>query len=105
MASVDGTQIVVPADLEAAGQYMNQQASIMADELQTLAQQLQPLQGTWTGQAATYFEGLQNEWNIAAAGLFGPDGVLGLIAQAMNVNWGNYSQAEADNVQTWTPSN
>jgi WXG100 family type VII secretion target len=105
MADVDGARIVVPTDLETAGTYMNNQAATMADELSQLAAQLAPLQETWTGQAATYFEGLQQEWNIAAAGLFAPDGVLGMIAQAMNVNWGNYSNAEDSNVRTWTPSN
>ena len=52
--SLDGTPIAVPADLEAAGNYINGQASAIADELAALAQQLEPLQGTWTGQAATY---------------------------------------------------
>lgn len=102
MESLDGTPIAVPADLEAAGNYINGQASAIADELAALAQQLEPLQGTWTGQAATYYEGLQQEWNISAAGLFSPDGVLGQIANAMNVNWGNYSDAEASNVRTWS---
>jgi uncharacterized protein YukE len=73
----------------------------MADELQTLWTQLQPLQSSWTGKAQAYYEGLQQEWNMAAAGLFGPDGVLGQIAAAMNVTWGNYSESEAANQATW----
>lgn len=99
--AADSAPIAVPTDLEAAGAWLNQQAGAIADELQTLAGQLTPLQGTWTGQAATYYEGLQAEWNTAAAGLFAPDGVLGQIAQAMNVNWNNYSDAEWDNTRTW----
>jgi WXG100 family type VII secretion target len=101
MAFNDSTPIAVPTDLEGAGAYINGQAAAIADELSTLAQQLAPLEGTWTGQAAVYYEGLQQEWNRAAQGLFAPDGVLGQIAQAMNVNWGNYSDAEASNVRTW----
>jgi WXG100 family type VII secretion target len=99
--AADSTPIAVPTDLEASGAYINSQASAIADELAALAQQIEPLQSTWTGQAATYYQGLQQEWNTAAEGLFGPDGVLGQIANAMNVNWGNYSDAEASNVQTW----
>jgi WXG100 family type VII secretion target len=101
MAYSDGTPIAVPTDLEAAGAYINSQAAAIADELQALAAQLSPLQSTWTGQAASYYQGLQQEWDVAAAGLFAPDGVLGQIANAMNVNWGNYSDAEIDNTRTW----
>jgi hypothetical protein len=43
----------------------------------------------------------QQEWNVAAEGLFGPNGILGEIAQAMNVNWGNYTDAEWSNIKTW----
>jgi WXG100 family type VII secretion target len=101
MANVDGTPIAVPTDLEAAGAYINSCASQMAEELSQLWAQLEPLSVTWTGAAQTYYEGLQQEWNTAAAGLFSPDGVLGQIASAMNVNWGNYSEAEASNTKTW----
>jgi WXG100 family type VII secretion target len=101
MAFSDGTQIAVPSDLEAAGAYLNSQAAAIADELQALAAQLQPLQASWTGQAANYYHGLQQEWDVAAAGLFAPGGVLGQIANAMNVNWGNYSDAEINNTKTW----
>jgi uncharacterized protein YukE len=62
---------------------------------------LQPVADTWTGSAATYYEGLQQEWNQAADGLFGPDGVLGEIAGAMHVTWNNYSEAEWANVKSW----
>jgi hypothetical protein len=33
--------------------------------------------------------------------LLGPDGVLGQIAHAMNVNWGNYTEAEWANISGW----
>jgi WXG100 family type VII secretion target len=101
MADVDSVPIAVPTDLESAGAYINSCASTMADELHTLWTQLESLQSIWTGSAHTYYEGLQQEWNTAAAGLFAPDGVLGQIAGAMNVNWGNYSDAEASNARTW----
>ncbi len=101
MPNVDSVSIVVPTDLEAAGATINARAAAMADELAALWAQLDPLQSTWSGAAQTYYDGLQKEWNTAAAGLFSPDGVLGQIAAAMHVSWGNYTDAEASNVKTW----
>jgi len=66
MTQNDGNQIVVPTELEGAGAYINGMASTIADELAALRQQLEPLQDTWTGQAAVYFQGLEQEWNQAA---------------------------------------
>jgi len=98
---VDSTPIAVPADLEGAGAWLNAQADAISEELAALARRLAPLQETWTGQAAADYQELQARWNIAANGLFGPDGVLGRIAATMGVNWNNYSQAEWANTRTW----
>jgi uncharacterized protein YukE len=98
---IESSSIVVPVDLEGAGAYINARASEIAGELAALIRILAPLEATWTGQAYDYYHGLQQEWNIAAEGLFGPDGVLGIIANAMNVTWENYSGAEFANKQTW----
>jgi WXG100 family type VII secretion target len=100
-AAADNIPIAVPTDLEGVGAWLNQQAAAIADELQVLANQLEPLTGTWTGQSALHYEALQAQWNTAASGLFGPDGVLGQIAHAMGVNWANYSDAEWSNTKTW----
>ena len=100
MGNIDGTLIAVPYEVEAAGAKLNAAAEQMADELAALWRQLEVL-SIWTGQAKSYYEGLQQEWNTAAAGLFAPDGVLGQIANAMHVTWGNYADAEASNSQTW----
>lgn len=94
--------IAVKAELEGAGAYMNAQALDIADELAQLAAYLNTLPEIWKGSASSYYQGLQAEWNIAANGLFGPDGVLGEIAHAMNVNWANYSEAEWNNTRTWS---
>jgi len=97
----DSTPILVSTELEGVGASLNGQASAIADELSDLARYLNGLQEIWTGQASSYYQGLQAEWNIAAEGLFGPDGVLGEIAHAMNIAWGNYSDAEWSNMRTW----
>ncbi|MCP2263274.1 WXG100 family type VII secretion target [Promicromonospora thailandica] len=102
MSDIDGTTIRVGGDLAAAGSWLNQRADICSEELARLRGQLAPLQESWTeSQAAEYYQALQQQWNVAADGLFGPEGVLGQIAQAMNVNWGNYSEAEWANTRSW----
>jgi WXG100 family type VII secretion target len=101
MAIPDNMPILVAADLEGAGPYLNGQAAEISDELNQLASYLNQLQAIWQGRASGYYQGLQTEWNVAAEGLFGPDGVLGEIAHTMNVAWGNYSDAEWSNSQTW----
>jgi WXG100 family type VII secretion target len=102
MSDIGNSSILVREDLEGAGAWINARAQQIADELAALKAQLAPLAETWDGSANQYYEGLQQEWNLAAEGLFGPDGILGRIAQTMNVNWSNYSEAEWSNVQTWT---
>jgi WXG100 family type VII secretion target len=100
----ESTPILVAPELEAAGTYLNGQAGEIAAELAQLAGYVSQLEPFWQGKAATYYQGLQAEWNTAADGLFGPEGVLGEIARAMNVNWANYSDAEWSNTVTWQRS-
>nr|WP_202447252.1 WXG100 family type VII secretion target [Streptomyces sp. SID5468] len=93
---------MVRSELGSAGPTIDKMAGEIAGELHQLIVKLQPLAETWiNSQASSYYEGLQQEWNTAAEGLFGPDGVLGQIAVAMNVNFQNYSEAEWANMRTW----
>lgn len=101
MPDVIGSKLVVPPELQAAGTELNRQADAIVDMLDALKAKLAPLVDIWTGPAASYYQPLQQEWNIAADGLFGPTGVLGQIASAMNVNWNNYSECEWANVRGW----
>ncbi|GLZ16201.1 hypothetical protein Acsp04_64360 [Actinomadura sp. NBRC 104425] len=102
MADVDGTQIYVGEGLATAGGWLNGRAAEIEGQLETLLTKLAPLADAWTkSQAATYYQDMQLQWNISAEGLFGPDGVLGQIAHAMNVNWGNYADAEWANIRSW----
>jgi uncharacterized protein YukE len=101
MPDVSGSMLAVPSNLQGAGTYINGAAALIEGELVALKNQLAPLMESWTGAAQSYYEGLQMEWNVAADGLFGPTGVLGVIAQAMNLNWNNYTDCEWSNVQTW----
>jgi WXG100 family type VII secretion target len=101
MPDVTGARLTVPSELQAAGATINGIASAIEGELIALKNLLTPLEDTWVGAAKTYYTGLQNEWNIAADGLFGPTGILGQIAQTMNLNWNNYTDGEWANVRTW----
>jgi hypothetical protein len=105
MSDIENSTILVGAGLEGAGQYLNQQAGIICGELDNLKNQLAPLGDSWAGQAAGDYQSCQELWNAAAYGLFGEDGtggVLGYIAHTMGVVWGNYSDGEWANIQTWT---
>ena len=101
MGISESMPILVAAELEGVGTYLNGEAAEIADELSQLASYLNQLEVIWNGNASSYYQGLQAEWNIAADGLFGPDGVLGEIAHAMDITWSNYSDAEWSNTQTW----
>ncbi|MFF0467411.1 WXG100 family type VII secretion target [Micromonospora zamorensis] len=92
----------VPAELEMAGQTLNAKAAEIEGQLAALISKLAPLEDTWQGPAQSYYQGLQQEWNIAANGLFGETGVLGRIASAMNLSWNNYAEGEWANVRTWS---
>jgi WXG100 family type VII secretion target len=102
MTNPPSAPITVRPELEVAGQRLNQQAQQIAGELASLASFLDSLPQVWSGSAAAQFGDLQQRWNTAADGLFGPDGVLGTIAAAMHANWSAYSDAEWTNSQVWS---
>ena len=101
MPDPSSSSLRVPLELQLAGQQINGKSAQIVDQLEALKTQLLPIADTWQGSAKSYYEGLQGEWNLAADGLFGPTGVLGVIAQTMNLNWNNYTDCESSNVQTW----
>jgi len=98
---VASARLVVPPDLQTAGTQLNAKAQAIVDDLDALKAKLAPLAADWTGPAASYYQPLQAEWNMSAEGLFGPNGVLGQIAQSLNLTWNNYSECEWSNVQGW----
>ncbi|WP_422747577.1 WXG100 family type VII secretion target [Micromonospora sp. WMMD1219] len=117
MVDPSGSNLRVPAELELAGQTLNNKAEVIVEQLDTLIRTLSPLLDEaasakydaaaaadgWQGSAQSYYSGLQGEWNIAANGLFGETGVLGVIASALNLSWNNYMEGEWANVRTWRP--
>lgn len=106
MPGIDDIPITVTHDLGQAGPYLVGKADHCVDDLNELRRRLAPLAETWTrSQAAAYYQELQAEWDMAAMGLFGPEGLLSQIARAMNINYGNYENAELSNITTWRNSN
>jgi WXG100 family type VII secretion target len=103
-ANAEGSPIVVPTTLADAGAQILAAANVIIEELNTLYNAINGLHGTWSGVAATDYQALQQEWNVAAQGLFGDGGapgVLGDIAQAMNIVAANYADGEHANILTW----
>ncbi|MFI5838818.1 WXG100 family type VII secretion target [Catenuloplanes sp. NPDC051500] len=96
-----GTHIKVPDSLEGAGTFINGISRDTIDDLTRLENKLLPLAETWVGDTYIYFEDQRRAWNVAADGLFGPEGIMGMIAHALNVNYQNYSEAELTNTATW----
>jgi WXG100 family type VII secretion target len=101
MADIMNSRLQVPPELEGAGAMMNRTAATIEGQLITLRGQLVPLEDSWQGPAQDSWHGLQAQWNYAADGLFGPNGVLGAIASALNLSWDNYCDCEWANVRTW----
>ncbi|MFF4243535.1 WXG100 family type VII secretion target [Streptomyces sp. NPDC001822] len=104
MPDIESSAMRVGRDLETAGPYLNAQAQHIMGELHALRGRLSSLIDTWNAQSATEYQARVHEWDLAAVGLFGSeeeDGVLGEIAHALGVNWGNYVGAEEANIRTW----
>jgi WXG100 family type VII secretion target len=102
MTDPTGAQLQVTDDLQSAGGNLNGRADTIRDQLVALKAKVTDLQSVWDSPAAReYYEHQQNDWDIAADGLFGPTGVLGQVASALNLSWNNYTDAEQSNLNTW----
>ncbi|MEV6598531.1 WXG100 family type VII secretion target [Actinoplanes sp. NPDC051346] len=106
MPDILSSRLQVPTELENAGNSVRTISNGLAMELNDLRAKLAPLQESWTGQAYTYFTGLEQQWNLASVGLWGDGtatnvGLLPFIAHALDKVYENYSNAEASNVKTW----
>lgn len=68
-------------------------------QLAALMGRLEPLMGTWQGDAATSFQALREQWNANARQL---NTALRGIGDALVVNTTNYAQTEDANRQSFT---
>src|SRR5690606_9641793 len=69
MPDIEGSNIHVGRELEAAGPYLNGQAQHIMGELHALKSRLQVLIDTWNAQSATDYQIRMHEWDMAAVGL------------------------------------
>jgi hypothetical protein len=76
---------------EGVGAVLNGVATQVTAELAQLRGLLEPFRDVCLEAGANL--GANEEWNIAADGLFGPAGVLAAIAGALNVEWADYTDA------------
>ncbi len=68
-------------------------------QLSALMARLEPLLGTWQGEAATSFHVLKEQWNANAREL---NAALRAIGDALVVNTNNYRTTEDANRQSFT---
>ncbi|WP_433349849.1 WXG100 family type VII secretion target [Micromonospora sp. CA-111912] len=106
MPSIESSNLQVPAELAEAGTHIRKISGDLAAELAALQAQLAPLEESWTGSTYQHFKGLEQEWNMAAAGLWGDGGagsvgLLPFIARALDISYQNYTNAEQANTKTW----
>ena len=73
------------------GAAINGIAREVAAELAALRRMLEPLHEACDGTLLD--PGATAEWSMAAAGIFGPTGVLGFVAGALDLDWSEVDQA------------
>ncbi|MFC0530936.1 hypothetical protein [Phytohabitans kaempferiae] len=71
-----------PVDLVAVGQAIDEVAGDVAQRLAALRQELGSTLELWAGAGVDLNP--VDEWTLAADGLLGPDGILGLISGALH---------------------
>lgn len=73
-------------------------ANNLNQQLDDLKGYISPLVATWTGQAATSYQTLQQQWDTSAAEL---NDVLRQIATTLRTSNENYGTAETSNTNIW----
>jgi len=74
-------------------------AANLNQQLDDLKGYIRPLVASWTGQAATNYQGLQQKWDTSAADL---NQVLSQIANTLRTSNQNYTTAENANANIWS---
>lgn len=93
-----GSLLVTFGAVDAAAADTNNVAGQIDQQLADLTAYLAPLVATWTGQAASDHQALQQRWDASAVAL---NQVLRDIATALGNARANYAAAEAANAALW----
>jgi early secretory antigenic target protein ESAT-6 len=98
MAS-DGRIVVTFGAVQAASADCGTVANQMNQQLDDLKSYLNPLVGSWTGQAAEQYRALEAQWERSASDL---TAVLTQIQKALDNAYQNYAATEAANAKLWS---
>jgi WXG100 family type VII secretion target len=96
--STDGRILVTFSAVSAAAADCGTVASQMNQQLDDLKTYLNPLVGTWTGNAAEAYRALEAQWQRSASDL---TAVLLQIQKALDTAYQNYTATEAANTKIW----
>jgi early secretory antigenic target protein ESAT-6 len=96
--STDGRILVTFSAVETAAADCGVVANNMNQQLDELKTYLNPLVGSWTGEAAERYRALEAQWQQSAGDL---TAVLLQIQKALDSAYQNYSATETANAKIW----
>ncbi|WFE25480.1 hypothetical protein O7623_19035 [Solwaraspora sp. WMMD791] len=91
MDGADTAPPAPPAELADLAQAIDVLAAGVARRLTDLRHELEPTRVLWTRGRVDLDPAV--EWTLAADGILGPDGILGLISEAIRADWPGYPGA------------
>jgi WXG100 family type VII secretion target len=94
----DGQVVVSAQALNEGGADTDAIAGQIDQQLNDLKGYLAPLVASWSGEASTDYQALQQKWNTSAEDL---NAVLRQIAGALRSAAENYTSGESANAQMW----
>jgi 6 kDa early secretory antigenic target len=96
--STDGRILVTFSAVSTAAAQCGTVANQMNQKLDELKTYLNPLVGTWTGEAAEHYRALEGQWERSASDL---TAVLHQIQKALDTAYQNYTATEKANADIW----
>jgi early secretory antigenic target protein ESAT-6 len=96
--AADGQVVVSAGALDNAASDTDAIAGQIEQQLSDLKGYLAPLVATWTGQASTDWQSLQQQWNTTADDL---NTVLRQISTTLRTSAESYTSGENTNAQMW----
>lgn len=96
--AADGQVVVSAQALDNAASDTDAIAGQIESQLSDLKGYLAPLVATWTGEASTDWQSLQQQWNTTADDL---NTVLRQIATTLRTSAETYTSGENTNAQMW----
>jgi len=95
----DGRILVTFSAVSEAAAHCGSVANSMNQQLDELKSYLNPLVGTWSGEAAERYRALEAQWERSAGDL---TAVLNQIQKALDNAYQNYMATESKNSKLWS---